>query len=331
MSEVTGDLTSDVTSTPAGSTQSKKRELSSPEFDYDIKKNRVLSGSIAESEADISDISDLSITETMASNIVTTEATADPVTSDVSTHLTLQPADIQNIATLMKDSFAPHVNQIIIDSFQQQVTNLVSSIVEGVLAGLKLQVASLENENQALKTRVVKLEEAVDNAEQYSRRNCLRITGIQETENEVTDDIVINLARSIDVELSLQDIDRSHRLGRPESGDIGTRKPRDIIVKFATYRTRAKFYKARVLTKSRGHRGVFVNEHLTKTRGKLMYQARQRVKSQQLKSAWSSDGVILVKHLNDSVQRINSENDLPEFVPLRSQRGVLQGGTAGTH
>ena len=62
-----------------------------------------------------------------------------------------------------------------------------------------------------------------------------------------------------------------------------------------------------------------------------MYQARQRVKSQQLKSAWSSDGVILVKHLNDSVQRINSENDLPEFVPLRSQRGVLQGGTAGTH
>ena len=82
----------------------------------------------------------------------------------------------------------------------------------------------------------------------------------------------MNLARSIDVELSLQDIDRSHR---PESGDIDTRKPRNIIVKFATYRMRAKFYKARVLTKSRGHRGVFVNEHFTKPRGKLMYQARQ--------------------------------------------------------
>lgn len=131
----------------------------------------------------------------------------------------------------------------------------------------------------------------------------LTLTGIPETENEVTDDIVINLARSIDVELSLHYIDRSHRLGSPESGDIGTRKPRYIIVNFATYRTRAKSYKARVLTKSRGHRGVFVNEHLTKTHGKLMYQARQRVKSQQLKSAWSSDGVVLVKHLNDSVQR----------------------------
>ncbi|MEW8546532.1 MAG: hypothetical protein AB2693_23705, partial [Candidatus Thiodiazotropha sp.] len=310
---------------------SKKRELSSPEFDFDTKKNRILSGSISESEAaNMSDISDLSVTEPMVSNTVTAEATGVPTTSDVSTHLTLQQADIQNIASLMKDSFAPHVNQIIVDSFEQQVTNLVSSIVEGVLAGLKVKVASLENENQELKARVVKLEEAVDNAEQYSRRNCLRITGIQEAENEVTDDVVISLARSIDVELSLQDIDRSHRLGRPEPGDIGTRKPRDIIVKFATYRMRAKFYKARVLTKSRGHRGVFVNEHLTKTRGRLMYQARQRVRSQQLKSAWSSDGVILVRHLNDFVQRINSENDLPEFVPLEPRRGVSQSGTAGT-
>ncbi|MEW8546921.1 MAG: hypothetical protein AB2693_25685 [Candidatus Thiodiazotropha sp.] len=301
-----------------------------------LKKNRVLSGSgsIAESEADISDISDLSVVETMASNTVTAEATGVATgvaaTGDVSTHLTLQQSDMQSIAALIKDSFAPHINQMIIDTFEHQVTNLVSSIVEGVLAGLKMQVASLEKENQDLRTRVVKLEEAVDNAEQYSRRNCLRITGIQEADNEATDDIVINLARNIDVELSPQDIDRSHRLGRPESGDIGTRKPRDIIVKFTTYRMRAKFYKARVLTKSRGFKGVFVNEHLTKLRGRLMYQARRRVKSQQLKSAWSSDGVILVKHFNDSVQRITAENDLPDYVPLESQRGAIHDGTAVT-
>lgn len=91
-----------------------------------------------------------------------------------------------------------------------------------------MQVASLEKENQTLRKRVVRLEEAIDNAEQYSPRNCLRITGIKEPENEITYDTVINLARSVDVKVSLQDIDRSHRLGRPESGDIGTPKPRDI-------------------------------------------------------------------------------------------------------
>ena len=268
----------------------------------------------------------------MASNTATAEVTGitgTAATGGVSTHLTIQQSDIQNIASLMKDSFAPQINQMIIDSFEQQVTNLVSSIVEGVLAGLKLQVASLEKENQDLKTRALKLEEAVDSAEQYSRRNCLRITGIQEIDSEVTDDIVISLARSIDVELSLQDIDRLHRLGRPEPGDINTRKPRDIV-KFAKYRLRTKFYKARVLTKSRGHRGVFVNKHLTKSRGRLLYQARRRVKSQQLKSAWSSDGVILVKHFNDSVQRITIENDLLDFVPLESLRGASPDGSTGT-
>ena len=224
---------SEVTSTPASLIQSKKRERSSPEFDVDIKKTRVLSGSIAESETDISDISDLSAIETMASNTATaavTGVTGTAATSEVSTHLTLQQSDIQNIASLMKDSFAPQINQMIIDSFEQQVTNFVSSIVEGVLAGLKLQVASLEKENQDLKTRVLKLEEAVDSAEQYSRRNCLRITGIQETDSEVTDDIVISLARSIDVELSLQDIDRSHRFLVDQNQATLIRESREILL-----------------------------------------------------------------------------------------------------
>ena len=83
---------------------------------------------------------------------------------------------------------------------------------------------------------------------------------------------------------------------------------------------RAKFYKSRVLTKSRGYRGVYINEHLTTTRSKLLYQARRRVKSEQLKSAWSFDGVIFVKHFDDTVERIFAESDLPEFIPLEQQQ-----------
>lgn len=46
------------------------------------------------------------------------------------------------------------------------------------------------------------METAADNAEHYNRRNCLRISGVQGTDVENTDDIVLDLARSIDVELS---------------------------------------------------------------------------------------------------------------------------------
>lgn len=292
--------------TPTSSKESKKRELSSPEFDIDNKKNRVSSDSIAES-----DISELSLSETMATYMASTEAPAG--LSDTAAHFTFEETHLQKIASLMKESFQPQVAQILQDSVQQSVTALVNSIVTGVLAGLNVKIASLQDENKQLRQRVQKLEEAADSAEQYSRRNCLRITGAPEADNEDTDDFVVNLARNIDVELCLQDIDRSHRLGRLQED---TTKPRDIIVKFATYRMRAKFYKARVLTKDRGFRGVFVNEHLTKPRSKILYEARRRVKSKQLKSAWSSDGTILIKHFDDSVQKITSENVLPSYVPL---------------
>lgn len=297
----------EASSTPVTSKDSKKRELSSPEFDSDNKKNRILSDSIAESE---SDISDLSVSETMASNVVSSEAPAG--LADASAHFTLDETQLQKIASLMKESFQPQVAQILQDTFQHAVTDLVKSIVSGVLEGLNAKIASLEGENMQLRQRVQRLEEATDTAEQYSRRNCLRITGAAESDNEDTDDYVINLARNIGVDITLQDIDRSHRLGKLQPENAA--KPRDIVVKFATYRMRAKFYKARVLTKDRGFRGVFVNEHLTRTRSKILYQARRRVKSKQLKSAWSFDGTIMIKHLDDSVQKISSENDLPVYV-----------------
>lgn len=242
---------------------------------------------------------------------------------------------LQKIATLMQAAFQPQMTQIIQESFRVQVSELINVIVDGVLEGLQTKVKSLETENAELKTenadlklKVMKLETAFEGAEQYSRRNCLKISGVPETIDVSTDDYVCNLARAIDVDLSINDIDRSHRLGKPATEDEPRTKPRDIVVKFVSYRTRAQFYKARVLTKSRGYRGVFVNEHLTKTRGFLMYEARRRVKSKQLKSAWSIDGNVLAK-LNDAdpdanfdgtVLRITSVNDLPAYVPLPNQQ-----------
>lgn len=260
------------------------------------------------SVTEISEISDI-----VASNPIMEEDVVSTPRSEAAARLTLQEEHLQTIASLMKDSFQPQVSQIIQDSLQQQLTTMVNSIVTGVLQGLTDKISSLQKENDELKQKVKTLEEAIDSADQYSRRNCLRITGIPATENESTDEIVINLARDIGVPLEIHDIDRSHRLGRQAFGNEPSPRPRDIVVKFSTYRMRAKFYKARVLTKSRGHRGVYVNEHLTKARSKLLYHARCRVKSKQLKSAWSFDGLIFVKHPDDRVQRISSVMELPDL------------------
>lgn len=86
-------------------------------------------------------------------------------------------------------------------------------------------------------------------------------------------------------------MERSHRVGRPR----GSGRPRDIIVKFASYRTRRKVYSARNKTKVNGYQGVFINEDITKPRSQLLFKARKMVKSNLLKNAWSSGDNILVR------------------------------------
>lgn len=301
--------------TPLAQTVSKKRELTSPDIELDLKKNRQ-SGSQSDAE-----ISDLSVMD--ESHHMDTQSGVGVDVDDSATQVTLSESHIQKMASCLEASFQPQIAQIIRDSFQTQITDMVSSIVKGVLDGLQIKIAALEQENTTLKTKIDKLELALDTSEQYSRRNCLRISGVPET-NTCTDDYVCELANAVGVDLKIEDIDRSHRLGKPMSAATNQTKPRDIVVKFVSYRTRAQFYKARVQTKTKGYKGIFVNEHLTKARATLLFEARRRVKSKQLASAWSMDGTVMIKltdadpstNFGGTVRRVTSLNDLPNYVPL---------------
>ena len=272
-------------------TVSQKRQLSSPEELLDSKKNRLVNeDSLEEISEESSDISDLSI---MASS---TTATSDP-----GSVITLKEADLKTIAGILKETFEPNISE------------LTKSIVNGVLDGLTSTIVSLQKENSELRARVSALEAKADAAEQYSRRNCLRVAGVKEDTSENTDVLVIDMSRAIGAEISLDDIERSHRVGEPRIG-----RPRDIIVKFVSYRTRRLVYGARTKTKDCGYTGIFINEDLTKSRNKLLLKARKMVKSKVLKSSWSSDGTVLVRDLLDEKHRIQSVDDLAVFGTVQS-------------
>ena len=75
----------------------------------------------------------------------------------------------------------------------------------------------------------------VDELEQYSHRNCLLLHGVQENENENTDDIVLKtMSEELDVEIKENDLDMTHRIGNRNRKDG---KPQAIIVKFTCYAT----------------------------------------------------------------------------------------------
>ena len=196
------------------------------------------------------------------------------------------------------------------DTFREEIVNLVDSVVQGVIARLQNRISPLETsnhdllkENKTLSKRVASLEQQIEQAELYSRRNYLTISELKEKADEVTNDLVRAFASATGSSIQLQDIDQSHRIG--DSKKARTRL-RDIIVKFDSYRSRQNFCKCRSALKDTGYKGVFVNEHLTKTRNVLLYEARKLFKSDRLMGAWTSDGTVLVKDNSEKVYRIST-------------------------
>ena len=71
----------------------------------------------------------------------------------------------------------------------------------------------------------------MEDLEQYPRQNCLVLYGANESNDENTNEILIKtFFEELGIEIKKDDLDRSHRLGKPKRRD---NKPRPTIVKFA--------------------------------------------------------------------------------------------------
>ena len=72
----------------------------------------------------------------------------------------------------------------------------------------------------------------------------------------------------LELELTEKELDRTHRIGNPKSGN---KRPRPIIVKFARYNTRRKVF----LNKKRlKNTGISITESLTKHSMEFLKKAR---------------------------------------------------------
>ena len=219
----------------------------------------------------------------------------------------------------LKTTIAEHVSI--------SVKSMANSVADIITESLNDRMTALETENKTLKEQINKLtvkvqelethkretEQCIDTAEQYSRRYCLRISGIPESHDECTYDVVLNIARAIDVDLSLSAIDISHRvrLRRPQTTSNTMTRPSDIIAKFLSYRSRAAFFKDKSFLKmTEAYKRVYINEDLTRFRVDLLRSARLLVRNKSLMSAWSFDGRIFVKCPDGSRHLIHSTEEL---------------------
>lgn len=239
-----------------------------------------------------------------------------------STMVSLPPPDPEILKTVSI------VKLYLKDEIASVVKTAVAEAVDTQLKQVKEDNKRLLSENESLKVRVSQLESIAEQSEQYSRRNSLRISNIPEVEEEETDAIVIEIADALDIDIRGYDIDRSHRVGKPD-----TNKKRDILVKFATYRARQRLYGARANLKKTRFNGVYVNEDLTKSRSKLLWEARQRVKGDFLWGAWSADGRLFLKDVKDKVHKLTCSDDIVKFaskVPVKKPEKPKPGDASDT-
>ena len=92
----------------------------------------------------------------------------------------------------------------------------------------------------SLSERLDDLDSVIDRQGQYSRWNCLLLHGIEAESNQNTNQRVTDvLSESMGETISIQDIDRTHRL----SGKKPNEKSRQVIVKVVRYNTKKLIFK----------------------------------------------------------------------------------------
>ena len=203
------------------------------------------------------------------------------------------------------EEFSTLLKGIVKNAIDEKLGELLASVekVQGEVFDLKTkmeekntQIKKLEEKTLQQKQSISKLENSMNNLEQYSRRSCLRVFGLKEQKGENTDMLVTELVRSkLGVSLDpVKDIDRSHRTGRVREPDASSNRssmqnprPRPIIVKLNSYKKRKEIITNRKKLKGSG---IVIAEDLTIKNQELLSKARE---SKHIKSAWSSDGRII--------------------------------------
>ena len=163
---------------------------------------------------------------------------------------------------------------VMVSCITKALTPVIVQTVQAAISSLVLPPPTPANSvPQAQVDENLKLKIGIDDANQYSRRDSVRINGLDEDPAESESDLVekiVDIAKITGAEISDRDISIAHRL------PIKIKGVRQVICKFTSRRAKIAFYYARMKLKdSDKGKGIFINEDLTKLRYKLMMEAKK--------------------------------------------------------
>lgn len=182
-----------------------------------------------------------------------------------------------------------------ISNLDKKHTTIVNSLEEklGELAG------TTDRQDQSL----YRVESALDETQQYLRRDCLEINGVPISSYENPNQLVKEVGLLAGGEIDDRHIAAAHKL--PDSKNVKNR----LIVKFIQRDKREELYKHRknlvgknishLPSVEDGNGKIFINESLTSYRKRLFGRIREYKRNNNLKYLWTSNGKIMLK-VNDT-------------------------------
>ena len=196
--------------------------------------------------------------------------------------------------------------------------------MEETLVVLQEENKALKEEHASLKAQVLSsandlksVQKSLNDLEQYTRRDSVEIRGIplpEESQEEDTNEIVLQLSQKMGIPLERKDISVSHRIRSRSLVDPA------IIVKFVRREVRERLYRARKRLKSittadfgfSVEKKIFINESLTPKNKELFKDCLRFKKDNNFKFLWTNAGKIFLRRNADSpVILINSSADIP--------------------
>ena len=191
------------------------------------------------------------------------------------------PRTLPDLNSFVKEHVSEEVKKVI-EYMQAEFVKVRAQLTEdfSLMFGAKLkEVEELKNQVQFLTEKVSKLEDLVDEADQYERRDCLILSGpavpaASSGENcaSIVQDTIKNCCNIV---ISPTDINTAHRLGKKPISQGPDR--RSLIVKFCRRDIKQDIYRSS-RTQSRPKQ-LYINESLSPMRQKLYKSLRQMRKN----------------------------------------------------
>ena len=205
---------------------------------------------------------------------------------------------------------------------------------------LNKKVESLERQNKALEssntqlndrinhmnTKMESLISSMDDLDQYSRNTNLLLHGVpmipsqDGREPNLTQHVVGILNSNMGLSIQESEITTVHRIGKPQTissalssashQGASLTRPAPLIIQFVSKKIRNETLSQRKNLKGKA---ISLTEQLTTRRAGLLKKCTDLLTQKKVNGAWSHDGRILIKTLNNRTLVVSNEQDLVNY------------------